>query len=121
LTGIYFLGNAPAYGASVFSFDNKATVYYTATASGWSTNFAGRPTAQWNPPMPPLGIATYSNQPVLFFATPASFPVSVGTNYVLQMTTNLASGQWTPVTNGISINCLLITNAPSNAFFRMQP
>jgi hypothetical protein len=121
LTAVYFLGNAPAYGASVFQFDNKATVYYLASASGWTTNFANLPAVQWNPPVPPLGIATYSHQPVLFFATPASFPKSIGTNYLLQMTTNLASGNWTTVTNAIPLNCLLITNAPSNAFFRMQP
>jgi hypothetical protein len=121
LKGIYFLGDAPSYGVAVFQSDNNATVYYLASGSGWTTNFANRPTALWNPLLPPLGIATYGNQPALFFSTPANFPASIGTNYVVQMTTNLASSNWVTITNAVPVNCLLITNAPSNAFFRMQP
>jgi hypothetical protein len=66
-------------------------------------------------PTPPnLGISTYSNQPVVFF------PAAAGANFVLQMTTNLASGNWVTVSNGISISGLIITNPPSNAFFRLH-
>lgn len=70
----------------------------------------------WNPPLPAPGIAVYSNQPVLFFPLP---PVT-GTNYVLQMTTNLASGNWVTVSNGVPLIGVQITNAPSPAFFRLQ-
>jgi alpha-tubulin suppressor-like RCC1 family protein len=65
-------------------------------------------------PPPALGISTYSNLPVIFF------PTATGTTYVLQMTTNLASGNWVTVTNGIPFSGLQITNAPSPAFFRLQ-
>jgi hypothetical protein len=67
------------------------------------------------PPTPPaLGIATYSNQPAVFF------PTATGTNFLLQMTTNLASGNWVTVTSGIPISGLVITNPPANAFFRLH-
>jgi hypothetical protein len=49
LTSVYFKGNAPTLGASVFDGDNNATIYYLAGTTGWSTNFGGRPTALWNP------------------------------------------------------------------------
>jgi hypothetical protein len=60
----------------------------------------------------PIGIATYSNNPVIFYP-------SSGTNYNLQMTTNLSSPVWVTVTNGVPFSAVEITNAPSNAFFRL--
>jgi len=47
------------------------------------------------------------------------FPTATGTNYVLQMTTNLASGPWVTVSNGVSISGIIITNPPGTAFFRL--
>jgi hypothetical protein len=58
LTNVFFEGNAPAVGPNVFDgideprgplvFD-PATVYFLAGTSGWSTSFAGLPTALWLP------------------------------------------------------------------------
>jgi hypothetical protein len=120
LNAVYFFGNTPASGDNVFTQDRNATAYYIQGTIGWSNSFDGIPAVAWNPPLPPLGIAAYSNRPVLFFPLPASFPTSVGTNFVLQMTTNLGSSNWVNVTNGISFICVQITNAPSNAFFRLK-
>ena len=64
-------------------------------------------------PPPPLGITTYGNQPTVFF------PTTPGTSFALQMTTNLASGNWVTVTNGTPISGVQITNAPGTAFFRL--
>ena len=51
LTGAYFQGNAPSLGdSSVFSGDNKATVYYLPGTTGWGTTFGGRPAVLWNLP-----------------------------------------------------------------------
>ena len=61
-----------------------------------------------------VGITTYSNVPVVFFPTAAS------TNYTLQMSTNLATGPWVTVTNGVPFTAVQITNAASPAFFRLQ-
>ena len=47
LTGFYCRGNAPSFGQYVFNFDTNATVYYLPGTTGWSTSFAGRPTAVW--------------------------------------------------------------------------
>ena len=65
-------------------------------------------------PAPPLGITMVGNLPVVVWPAAA-------TNYVLQMTTNLASGNWVTVTNGIPFSGLQITNAPPGAaFFRLH-
>ncbi len=60
-----------------------------------------------------LGISTYSNQPVVLF--PAN-----GWNYSVQMTTNLASGNWVTLTNGIPFSAVQFTNVPNTALFRLH-
>ena len=67
------------------------------------------------PPSPPLGITTYGNQPVVIF------PAATGGTFILQMTTNLASGVWEPAPGGVPFTAVQFTNAPPNAFFRLQP
>jgi hypothetical protein len=47
LSGVYFEGNPPSLGSSVFSGDNKATVYYLPGTTGWLPTFGGLPTALW--------------------------------------------------------------------------
>ncbi len=49
LTGVYFIGNAPGVGSSVFYGDTNATVYYLAGTTGWGTTFGGRPVVLWHP------------------------------------------------------------------------
>jgi hypothetical protein len=44
----------------------------------------------------------------------------IGTNYALQMSTNLTAGNWVTVTNSVSFICVQITNAPGSAFFQLQ-
>ncbi len=66
---------------------------------------------------PPLSIAPISaslngNQSVVFWPAWAL-------NYVLQTTTNPASGTWTTVSNGIPVTGVQITNASPAAFFRL--
>lgn len=116
----YFLGNAPSYGSNSFAPDRYWTACYLPINTGWSNTFAGLPTVPWNPPLPAPGIVIYSNRPVVFFTTPAPFPISLGSNYVLQMSTNLAAGTWVTVTNAVPMPCFQITNAPNPAFFRLE-
>src|SRR5450756_607790 len=64
--------------------------------------------------LPQLDIGLYSNQPgVLFPAIPTAI------NYGLMLTTNLSSGNWVVVSNGIPFTGLQITNAPNPVFFRI--
>ena len=67
---------------------------------------------------PMVGIGIYSNSPV--DSPVVFFPTTPGTNFVLQMTTNLVSPNWVTVTNGVPFSGFEITNAPSPAFFRLQ-
>jgi hypothetical protein len=128
LTGVFFLGNAPHSNAGIFTSGTGVTVYYLPGTTGWGPTFSGVPAVLWNPPLPALGIATYSNQPVVFFPVTASIgsnpigPNSIGTNYVLQMTTNSASTNWVTISNTIPFIIIRpqMTNLPGSSFFRLK-
>ncbi|TAK95541.1 MAG: leucine-rich repeat domain-containing protein [Verrucomicrobia bacterium] len=48
LVGLYFGGNAPMLLGKVSSSD-PTIIYYLPGATGWNTNYGGRPTVLWNP------------------------------------------------------------------------
>jgi len=114
LKTVYFMGNAPGPNdSSVFSADSSAIAYYLQGATGWGATFDGIPALPITTP-PALGMSTYGGQPAVFF------PTATGTNYVLQMTTNLVAPiNWVTVTNGVPISGIIITNPPAAAFFRL--
>lgn len=95
----------------------RATAYCLPHATGWTSSFAGIPTALWTPTPPTAGIILYSNQPVVILPYLAE---SIGTHFVVQMTTNPSSGPWVTVTNGLQFLGVQITNAPSPAYFRIH-
>jgi hypothetical protein len=64
--------------------------------------------------LPPLTVGTGGGQIIILW------PASAGTNFTLQMTTNLATGPWVPATNGVPAIALTFTNNPPAAFFRLQ-
>ncbi len=64
-------------------------------------------------PPPATGITTYSNQPAVFWPARG--------NYTLQMTTNLNSTNWAPVSGYVPVNGVMVTHAPPSAFFRLKP
>lgn len=66
-----------------------------------------------NPP-PPLGIGTGSGQTLLFW------PASAGTNFTLQMTTNLATGPWVTVTNAVPQVAFTVSNNAPAVFYRLH-
>jgi hypothetical protein len=97
---------------------SDGTLWGMGDAAGWGVGSINLPTPTYLPVQlmttpPPLAMTTWLNQPVVVYGT-------VGTNYVLQMTTNLASPNWVPFTNGVPGIALIITNAPGNAFFRLR-
>jgi hypothetical protein len=99
----------------VSEFNSSGNLIRTISSPGLNSPlFIAISPAPAQPTPVPLGIATVSNLPVVVW--PAS-----ATNCVLQMTTNLASGDWVTVTNGIPFSGLRIPNAPSGAaFFRLH-
>lgn len=115
MNALYFLGNAPPNTNYVFQYDDIVTNYYQSFTTGWSNTFDGMPTATWIPPLPALGITTYSNLPMVFF------PVTmIGTNLVVRMNTDLSSTNWVIVTNGVPFIGIQIPNPPSNTYFQLQ-
>ena len=116
LTAAYFLGNAPAAtnDYSVFMGNLTAIVYILPTTTGWGAMFDGLVTSVIQPPAPAVGMGTYGGQPAVFF------PTATGTNYVLQMTTNLNPPvNWVTATNGLPISGIIVTNPGGAAFFRL--
>jgi len=63
---------------------------------------------------PPLTVGLGGGQVIVLW------PASAGTNYTLQMTTNLAAGPWVPATNGVPAVAFTFTNNLPAAFFRLQ-
>jgi sulfatase modifying factor 1 len=60
-----------------------------------------------------LGIAPAGKQFVLYW------PTSSTTNYVLQTVTNLASTNWVPATNAVTVNAVTVTNSAPAGYFRL--
>ncbi len=96
LTSVLFQGPPPpSLGGSYEFLFTPATLYYLlAYASNWPATVSERPTRCWNP--------TVQRDAGFGFASGRfSFNIVGTTNIpvVVQATTNLASGVWTPVTN----------------------
>ena len=92
LTGIFFWGNAPAYGSPLFNGANH-TNYYLPGATGWSNTFAGDPAVLWNPSMQTSGpgLGVQGNQFGFNIAGTSNIPI------VVEACTNLASPVWAPL------------------------
>lgn len=91
------------------------TVNYSVTDPAGNRAMASR-TVAIIPPPPPLGVAaTSGNQTALFWLSGSD------TNFVVQMTTNLASGVWVNVTNGRPLSGIYVSNIAPAAFFRLAP
>ena len=95
LNGVYFQGNAPSVGSSVFDGDNNATVYYLPGTTGWE-NFAqltGLPTVLWNPQVQ-TSDASFGVRTNQF-----GFNITGTSNLVIvvEACTNLANPIWSPV------------------------
>jgi hypothetical protein len=63
---------------------------------------------------PPLTVGTGGGQVLIYW------PMSAGTNYTVQMTTNLATGPWVTATNGVPVAAFTFTNQGPAAFFRLH-
>lgn len=81
------------------------------TAQGGGTNGDGTVFKLALPP-PPLNISPVAGGSVLFWT-------GSNTNYILQSTTNLASPNWTNVTNAVPIIGFTVTNSSPAQFFRL--
>ncbi len=98
---------------------NDGNLYGSTTAGG--NSFYGSGTIfqlALNTSPPILGVTTIGNQPVIVWV-PSDSGYS-GNNYSLQTATNLASGNWVNVTNGVQVTGILVTNSTGAAFFRLH-
>ena len=110
LTSVFFRGNSPSLGTSVFG-GVPATIYYLPGTAGWGATFGGLPTVLWNPQLQLTG-------GVVQITGNTNIPV------VVEACTNLASPVWTPLQNTtLTGGTLSITDAPPNAgsrFYRVR-
>jgi hypothetical protein len=127
---VCFEGNAPAVGLDVFddSFTqpvvghfNPATVYFLPGTSGWSTNFAGLPTAIWTPQVQTAdgSFALKANQ----FGFNVNW--ASGISVVVEASPSLSNPVWSPLaTNSLNDGTFYFTdpqwtNYPSR-FYRVR-
>jgi hypothetical protein len=102
LAGVYFEGNAPAVAGAALS---GATVYYIPGTSGWSNNFAGRPTAEWFLANPMI-LNKDNGASVGVQGNAFGFTISWATNIsvVVEACTNPVCQVWVPIQTNILTN-----------------
>jgi hypothetical protein len=100
LSNVFFLGNAPALGSSVFSGAANATVYCLPGTAGWGPTFGGRPTMLWNPKIQ-TAAGTFGMGTNGF-----GFTITGTTNIpiAVEASTTLTSGSW------ITLQTYFLTN-----------
>lgn len=95
LSQVYFLGNAPSTDSPVFLGDTN-TVYYMPNTTGWTSTFAYRPTALWNPQ--PFNLSFQNHQFSFYFTGPTN------TLLIVEACTDLSNPVWTPLTTNVLVN-----------------
>jgi hypothetical protein len=95
------MGNAPAFGFSVFNDDDNVILYYLPVMKGWDEPF-DVPTALWSLPLPVI----LTNDPDFGVQTNGfGFTISwpIHSSVVVEACTDLANSDWSPVaTNTIT-------------------
>jgi hypothetical protein len=95
LTTVYFQGNCPTFGESVFDYNQVLTIYYLAGAIGWAAFYYPWPVVLvlWNPPVQTsaASVGVRTNQ-FGFTITGTS-----GLVIVVEASTNLVNPMWSPV------------------------
>ena len=99
---------------SISEYTTSGALVYTTPISGLNNPMAIAVANGPPPPMPQLNVAPVGNRSVIFYPSWAS-------GYVLQSVTNLASTNWTTVTNGMPIVGVMVTNNLPASFFRLAP
>ena len=95
LASIYCLGNTPSptNDSTVFSGDNRATVYYLPETVGWGPTFDDRPTMLWNPQVQ----RSAANFGVRTNRFGFSLTGTSGLVIVVEACTNLTGTDWQPL------------------------
>ena len=113
LSGVYFQGNAPTAGQSVFYNyfgPDWATIYYLPGTTGWGSTFGGVPTALWTLPYPMI----LTSSPSFGVRTNGfGFIISWATNVsvIVEASTDLAHPNWsTVVTNALNGGSICFTD-----------
>jgi hypothetical protein len=96
LSGVFFEGDAPGLGSSVFSGDTNTTVYYLPGTTGWGPDLGGRPTAPWYLPNPII-LAFSSTFGVRTNRYGFTISWATNTSVVVDASRNLATAAWSPI------------------------
>jgi hypothetical protein len=107
LRTLYFKGSAPSLGANTFSSDSIVIVYYLPGTTGWTAQFAGRPTAVWLPraDTDPATFGIHANQ----FGFTINW--ARGMSVVVEACTNLHNPNWSPIeTNTLATDSYAFTD-----------
>ncbi len=120
LKSVYFLGNVPDtnFSNNLFWNSPNVTVYYTAGATGWGTNFFDRPVKLWDPHV--VGVAKAGGGAGAMNVTVAA---DENVPFAIEATDDLKRGAWyrfAVVTNWTDATAmrqdLWATNGPVSAY-----
>lgn len=93
----------------VFSFSVRVTDSLSSTADQALSLNLGTTN------LPPLSVGSAGGQIIVLW------PAAAGTNFIVQTTTNLATGPWVTATNGVPQISLIFSNTSPARFFRLVP
>ena len=93
---VYLLGNAPATGSDVFSYDDSVVFYTMPGTTGWDSGFCGRTPVSWNPHA--LSDADFGVRSNAFGFRMGG---SDGIEVTVERCTNLLDSAWTPVSTQV--------------------
>ena len=105
---------SPAGQGSVGEYTTSGALISSTPISGLNTPVAMVLADGPPPATPSLNVGAVGNRSVLFYPSWAA-------GYVVQSVTNLASTNWTTVTNALPVVCVMVTNDLPARFFRLAP
>jgi hypothetical protein len=119
LTGVYFLGNAPAITGNIFDgCGDDLSVYVLTGATGWDAPFAGYPATPWPPEISAAGQDSQTGH----FGFQADWVV--GMKATFEACTNLVNPDWLPLQTNTFTNASVHFSDPQwtnhpNRFYRL--
>jgi hypothetical protein len=113
LVGVYFKGNAPTPGTTifyvdVFGSDASTTVYYLPGTTGWGSTYAGVPAVLWNPQIQTSDARFGVRQNGFGFNITGTSNIPV----VIEACTNLGAGSCVPLQSCTLTNGLVYFSDP---------
>jgi hypothetical protein len=121
MTNVFFAGDAPSLGSSVFLSDDGATAYYLPGKAGWGSQYDALTAVLWNPQIEASGIGAGAQGNLFEFDISGSANIPI----VVESCGDLTGNVWTPVLATTLTNSLYhfnqaVQTGTDNMYFRIR-